>query len=126
MLNEYFKQFYPANLADCETEFTTMLGGMQRVKSADNIFPQIVCQDGVHLSVQGHYGAYSTPRDDFADDYSRVEVGYIKDANNEKMAPPESWREFADGEFPSDIYGYVPVAVVEQFIADHGGIKAAP
>jgi hypothetical protein len=37
------------------------------------------------------------------------------------MTPPDTWQNYADGEFPSDVYGYVPVELVEAFIESHGG-----
>jgi hypothetical protein len=104
-----------------------MLGGMRQypyTKGVSTIFPRIVCVDGVSLSVQGHLGSYSRPRDDFAEIYLQVEVGFFEDAKGEALTPPESWREYADGDFPSSVYGYVPLRLVEDFIAEHGGIKA--
>jgi hypothetical protein len=52
--------------------------------------------------------------------YVSVEVGFIEDSNGAVVIPPDEWREHA-GEFPSDVYGYVPVEMVEAFIAAHGG-----
>lgn len=86
--------------------------------------PRIYCADGVSLSVQGNQYAYCSPRIDDVPTwqaYTLVEVGYITDANEKSMAPPDTWREYGDGEFPSSVYGYVPTGMVEQFIEDHGG-----
>ena len=123
-INEHLKKHYPADWREGEKyKYDGMLGGMLSYQGkATNIFPRIKCADGVSLSVQGHYGAYSRPRDDFAETYLLVEVGYIEDDKEEPMAPPESWREHADGDFPSSIYGYVPVRLVEEFIDAHGGV----
>lgn len=63
---------------------------------------------------------YCTPREDEGP-YSAVEVGYIRDADGAPLTPPDSWREHADGEFPSSVYAYVPMQLVEDFIAAHGG-----
>lgn len=80
-----------------------------------------VCADGTTLSVQASRFHYSTPRQDEGP-YTRVEVGYIEDKNGERITPPESWREYADGdEFPNAVYGYVPIELVEALIAEHGG-----
>jgi hypothetical protein len=51
-----------------------------------------------------------------------MEVGYIRDANGDRLAPPETWMDYTDGpEFPNDVYGFVPIELIELFIADHGG-----
>jgi len=89
------------------------------------IAPRIKCVDGVSLSVQASQYAYCLPRQDEGP-YHAVEVGFIEDADGKPMVPPESWAEFADGQFPSDVYGYVPVEIVESFIETHGGRVATP
>lgn len=121
MLNEYFKRFYPADWQSADYEFSAMLGGMSRYQGkVSNIFPAIECADGLTMSVQGHFGAYSCPRDDFADRYSTVEVGFPS-ARVEELMP------YIDGGQDNNplqsVYGYVPVEVVEAIIAAHGGIK---
>ena len=88
------------------------------------IKPRIKCANGVSLSVQADEYKYCTPRSDDGP-HVAVEVGFICDAQDEPMAPPEAWREYADGEFPSDVYGYVPVGMVEAFIAENGGRATA-
>lgn len=119
MINEYFKQFYPADWQSADYEYTYMLGGMRKYRGKKNsIFPAIKCADGLTLSVQGHWGAYSCPRDDFADNYSTVEVGF-------PSARIEEFMPYIDGQ-DSDpletVYGYVPVELVERVIDMHGGI----
>ena len=91
--------------------------------------PRIVCTDGVSLSVQAGVFLYSTPREDTGP-YIELEVGFIRAAgqnpNNGKVfTPPDTWRAYtADGdEFPTDVYGYIPIELVEEFIEEHGGIK---
>jgi hypothetical protein len=79
-----------------------------------------ICADGTSLSVQASKYHYCTPRDDYGP-YSAVGAGYIENAKREAVTPPESWREYGDGEFPSSVYGYVPTQLVEEFIAAHGG-----
>ncbi len=77
---------------------------------------RIHCKDGASLSVQAREHTYCEPRINPNKDtvYTKVEVGYIKDA-----VIPESWASWNDD---GDIFGYVPVELVEQFIQDHGGI----
>jgi hypothetical protein len=67
------------------------------------------------MSVQGHYGAYSSPRDDFAEDgYRSVEVMCKADP----MLDEHGGHECGD----KMIYGYVPNDLVERVIASHGGL----
>ena len=84
--------------------------------------PRITCQNGASLSVQASDFHYCWPRtSEFSDwrDYSRVEVGFIENADT-----PESFRPYADGDiFPSDVYGYVPTKLVEDFLFKNGGEK---
>ena len=86
--------------------------------------PRITCADGVSLSVQASRMHYCHPRvDDIKhwSDYNNVEVGFIQDANCNAFTPPDDWSEYADGDFPSDVYGYVPTEMVKEFIEKHGG-----
>ena len=90
--------------------------------------PRFYCADGVSLSIQASKYHYASPRNDSRPSWTQydcVEVGFIKDANNQPVAPPEEWRQYSDGEFPSDVYGYVPVALVHKFIADHSTTMTA-
>lgn len=82
--------------------------------------PRTVCADGTSLSVQASAFLYCIPRDDEGP-YTHVEVGFIRDANDKALAPPDAWRKYADGGFPSDVYGYVPIELVDEFINSHGG-----
>ena len=77
---------------------------------------RIVCKDGADLSVQASRTHYCNPRDNDGP-YTHVEVGFPS------VAPPESWREYAEEwERPTDtVYGYVPVELVQAFIDLHGG-----
>jgi hypothetical protein len=86
--------------------------------------PRIKCADGVSLSVQANQYAYCSPRIDEVDEwnhYSKVEVGFVTDSDDKPLTPPDEWREYSDGSFPSDVYGYVPTGMVEAFIEAHGG-----
>ena len=82
--------------------------------------PRTPCTDGTSLSIQASQDHYCSPREDEGP-YSCVEVGFIRDATGAPLSPPESWREYGDGQFPLSVYGYVPVGLVEAFIAEHGG-----
>lgn len=92
------------------------------MKALKDIDPAVRCKDGTSLSVQGSHMHYCTPRDDDGP-YTEMEVGFITSPNGQRLAPPDTWREYADGDFPSTVYGYVPVELIEAFIADHGGRK---
>lgn len=86
---------------------------------------RITLDDGVTLSVQASSSAYCTPRDDDGP-YTHVEVGFIRNANDEPMSAPAHWAQYADCPdygVDSDVYAYVPVYDVECFIAEHGGRK---
>lgn len=85
--------------------------------------PRIVCKDGVSLSVQANEYTYCFPRITTElpwETYNSVEVVYIT-KDDQPFTPPESWEPFSDGNFPSNIYGYVPSLMVERFIAEHRG-----
>ena len=78
---------------------------------------QVVCADGFSMSVQAHAGAYCLPRMTGAPIYREVEVGF---PNMEEPMLME-WAEEADK--PTDtVYGFVPVGVVTNVIAKHGGM----
>ena len=92
--------------------------------SEKSLYPRVQCCDGISLSIQANKRAYCMPRiDDIVKwhNYSEVEVGLIQDTEGNPITPPESWRPFADGSFPNEVYGYVPTEKVQAFIEDHGG-----
>tara|TARA_R110002020_G_C16226849_1_gene768049 strand:- start:717 stop:1034 length:318 start_codon:yes stop_codon:yes gene_type:complete len=77
----------------------------------------VVCADGFEMSVQAHAGAYCLPRMTGAPVYREVEVGY---PNMEESLLIE-WAEEAHR--PTDtVYPFVPVRVVTNVIAKHGGM----
>ena len=88
------------------------------------IAPRIQCKDGTSLSVQASRIHYCSRSDNDEGPHLTVEVGFIRDATDQPVTPPETWADYADGEFPSDVYGYVPVGLVEEFISSHGGLIA--
>lgn len=88
---------------------------------------QIRCADGFTMSVIAGCGTYCTPRPDWFNDvpadyagpYTEVEVGYP----SERPEPWEVWSEYAEVAFaPTEtIYSFVPVELVRQLVAAHGG-----
>ena len=89
--------------------------------------PRVHCADGVSLSIQASEYAYCSPRQRFQrpwNEYTLVEVGYIYDENTHPFSPPALWREYQTGD--DEIWAYVPVSVVEEFIQAHGGEAEAP
>jgi len=78
---------------------------------------QVVCADGFSMSVQAHAGAYCLPRMTGASIYREVEVGFPSEREELLM----EWAE--ESNRPTDtVYGWVPVQVVTDVIAKHGGI----
>ena len=105
IVNSFFKEHYNAPASERRTFF---------------VYPRMECVDGFTMSVQGHYGAYCTPRIDAADHYSKVEVGYPSEAEDLLMPYAE------EADRPTEtVYGYVPITVIEQVIERHGGLKGA-
>jgi hypothetical protein len=132
LVNAFFQRHYPADLDRDKFEWDGALGGMWKYPGprADALFPEMVCADGFSMSVQGHEGAYSKPRDDFAERYTHVEVYLVSepepllnqhdDKRNEAFGFDLEPSQRAGMDQPC---GYVPVEVIEQIIAKHGGLK---
>jgi len=77
----------------------------------------IVCADGFSMSVQAGTGNYCKPRQSGADRYTAVEVGF---PSHEE---PLLLEYAAEPNHPTEtIYAYVPVQVVTDVIAKHGGM----
>ena len=123
IVNTFFQKHYPTDWVSawktsyCAGSYGREYTGTERDKT---IFPEMVCADGLRLSVQGHFGAYSWPRDDFAASYGQVEI----------MGPPKADELLAPYERECNavgyqmIYPYVPVEVVVKLIEKHGGLAA--
>ena len=78
---------------------------------------KVVCADGFTMSVQAHAGAYCLPRMTDAPVYREVEVGFP----NAEEPMLMDWAE--EKRRPTDtVYGWVPVNVVTNVIAKHGGM----
>lgn len=121
IVNDYFKKFYPPRelIEQANPMMISVYTGIHRyVEGYFNVFPMIVCNDGFELSVQGHAGAYSYPRDDWADEYEQVEIMAIQKAD--PLLEPYERDCNAVGE--DMIYPYVPVSVIVQIIEKHGGL----
>ena len=78
--------------------------------------PEIVCNDGFHMSVQGSNTHYCEPMKN-VDEYESMEIGYpskeeplLLEYAEEPNTPTES------------IYGYVPCSIIQNVINKHGGI----
>lgn len=89
--------------------------------------PRIVLKNGVSLSVQANQYAYCEPRKSLGipwHKYKSVDVGFIEDSEGNTFEMPPEWRQYSDnGTLTSDVYGYVPVELVNKFIDDNGGQK---
>ena len=78
---------------------------------------RIKCADGFSMSVQASKYNYCEPRIDNASEYTAVEVGFPSDY--ESMLAP--WVEDPDN-YTGTVYGFVPVQVIVDVCAKHGGI----
>lgn len=79
------------------------------------IFPRIECNDGFTMSVQARAFCYCSPRNDQGP-WTEVEVGFPSEREEMIM----EWVE--DETNPTDtVYGWVPVEVIQQVVAKHGG-----
>ena len=77
-------------------------------------FPRVICADGFNMSVQAHDGAYCSPRENNAEKYKEVEVGFPS------AEEPLLMDYCEDRNDPTGtIYAYVPVGVVTNVIAKH-------
>jgi len=114
LVNAHFKKFYPKNLDPANMRYTG-IGFEYGDRTAETIFPQMVCADGFKMSVQGHHGAYSYPRDDFADEYKEVEIMCVEEPLFEAVREGNPVGE----EF---IYPYIGIQTVLAVIEKHGGL----
>ncbi len=78
---------------------------------------RVVCADGFEMSVQAHQTAYCSPRMDNAEKYTSVEVGFPSEREPMLMQYCEEVNDPT-----GTVYGYVPVQVVTNVLAKHGGI----
>jgi len=91
------------------------------MNSRSFIKPVTVLKDFVKLSIQASEFHYCSPRENDCPNYSLVEVGFIE-KDGKRFPAPESWLPYAeDRNLLSDVFGYVPIELVNEFIAEHGG-----
>jgi len=75
------------------------------------------CKDGFIMSVQAGSTQYSHPREDNAERYIEVEIGFPNQKEDLLMEYAEDSAE------PTEtVYAYVPAPVVTLVIAKHGGM----
>ena len=82
-------------------------------------FEEVICSDGFRMSVQASETHYCSPREDGAEKYTAVEVGY--------PSPPEPLLMYLaeDQDAPTmTVYPFVPAQLVALVIAKHGGMVA--
>ena len=81
------------------------------------IAKRIVCVDGFSISVQANEVAYCSPRENIGP-WHKVEVGFPSDT-------PDLIMSYAECETSPTrtVYGYVPIELVEELIASHGGVN---
>lgn len=78
---------------------------------------KLICNDGFSMSVQASRIHYCHPRENNADFYTEVEIGYPSDVEDELIYYAE------DRYHPTEtVYGYVPVELVDKIISKHGGV----
>jgi len=85
-------------------------------RTSGHLFPEIVCKDGFMMSVQASDRHRCCPKTlDFfkLSCYSEVEVGFPS-ATEELLMP----YQVSEG---SNVFGYVPLKVVQEIIRKHGG-----
>ena len=77
----------------------------------------VVCADGFSMSVQADEFTYCSPRVNGAETYTQVEIGFPSEYEELII----DWAENRDQ--PTEtVYGYVPVSVVTNVLAKHGGM----
>lgn len=101
---------------------TDLLKKEKAAKNSDNIFaammamrrirPEAVCADGFKMSIQASDGHYCRKNNDGS--YASVEIGF-----------PSAFEILLDDysdDYNNEVYGYVPLDVVDAVIAKRGGI----
>lgn len=127
ILNAYLQRFYPTHINPGHTDASghwNYRGDGWEYSGPDHgqrIFPLVLCANGLRMSVQGHYGAYSYPRDDFSDEYKQFEVRTpiadrtLRQAWGDQFKHGErfdGWKQYA----------YVPLDVMLKVIEMNGGL----
>ena len=103
-LEDFFKETYKVLLAEQQKQNFGF-----GITMMDNR-PRIICNDGFSMSVQGSIHNYCEPRE-YVEWYESLEIGFPSD--------DISLKDYCDD---SDIYGYVPVEMIQDIIDKHSGI----
>lgn len=82
---------------------------------------RVTCVDGFSMSVQAGIATYSEPRA-VKGPYSRVEVGFP--TSNEYLLEPYFDGDAINDDVTMGVYAYVPVQVVTNVLAKHGGMAS--
>lgn len=106
-------------------ESQTFLGGDFLVR------PPVICNDGFSISIQASSAHYCTPRKLLSTGlYKSVEIMYFVSEvpNYECMDDYKLLQEHGSWEGPSidgtgEVFGYVPIEVIQKVIDLHGGIN---
>ncbi len=78
------------------------------------------CADGFAISIQASHTHYCLPREDGLDYYTNVELGYPSAADDLIAKYAETKDALTD-----TVYAYVPIEIVNELVAKHGGIVDA-
>lgn len=79
--------------------------------------PKVKCKDGFEISIQASEHCYCVPRNNDAEKYESVELGFPSEKEDLLMEYAE------DDRTPTEtIYAFVPVYVVDKVLEKHGGI----
>jgi len=80
----------------------------------------VVCADGFKMSVQANEHAYCEPRTNNAERYIEVEVGFPSDY--EELLDDYVEIKSTTKSHKEQVFPYVPVQIVTNVIAKHGGM----
>ena len=117
IVNQWLKS-NPANVIFNSNEFA--------IKKIENPYiflaarPVIECKDGFKVSVQVGETTYCSPKKNFAESYTHVELGFPSG----DMLALKDYKEDKEKSDTKTVFGYVPVGLVCELIELHGGIKS--
>ncbi len=119
-INEFIKKYRKVEKKDYNgTKFANLWENGVHVRIMN---PYVICNDDFEFSCQASYSHYSEPKG-LADEYTEVEIGFpsLNDRIIAKYREDYGWEE--DCGLTNPVYPYVPVKVVDELIAYHGGIN---
>ena len=119
-INEFIKKYRKVEKKDYNgTKFAQLWENGVHVRIMN---PYVICNDDFEFSCQASYSHYSEPKG-LADEYTEVEIGFpsLNDRIIAKYREDYGWEE--DCGLTNPVYPYVPVKVVDELIAYHGGIN---